>query len=87
MAPPWWTVVASLHISKMQCKNAMDAPVLSSRATVKGEFGTLAAWNPFFDGQAALAAKAEAAFKDSNQVVEELLEKTRRVRLTMVDQV
>eukprot|EP00775_Hariotina_reticulata_P009541 gene9541-9705_t len=47
-------------------------------ATVKGEFGTLASWNPFFDGQAALAAKAEAAFKQSNEVVQEMLEKTRR---------
>lgn len=65
----------------------MDALVLPYRATVKSEFGTLAAWNPIFNGQAALAAKAEAAFRDSNQVVDEMLEKTRRVRLTMVDQV
>eukprot|EP00882_Tetradesmus_deserticola_P011686 GHRQ01012364.1.p1 GENE.GHRQ01012364.1~~GHRQ01012364.1.p1 ORF type:complete len:311 (+),score=127.78 GHRQ01012364.1:1420-2352(+) len=48
------------------------------RATVESEFGKLAAWNPFFDGRAAVEAKAAAALKDSHDVVNELLEKTRK---------
>jgi hypothetical protein len=47
---------------------------------VESEFGKLAAWNPFFDGQAALAAKRAAALQASHEVVSELLEKTRKVR-------
>jgi hypothetical protein len=51
------------------------------RATVESEFGKLAAWNPFFDGQAALAAKRAAALQASHEVVSELLERTRKVSL------
>lgn len=41
----------------------------------------LAAWNPFFDGKAALAKKAAEAAAVSHEVVEELLERTRKVRV------
>ncbi|KAF8059389.1 cypD [Scenedesmus sp. PABB004] len=47
-------------------------------ATVKSEFGQLAAVNPFFDGKAALAAKKAAAVKAAQEVVNELLERTRK---------
>lgn len=48
------------------------------RATVESEFGSLAAWNPFFDGAAALAKKKAAALQASHDVVSELLERTRK---------
>jgi hypothetical protein len=54
--------------------------MITHRATVESEFGKLAAWNPFFDGQAALAAKRAAALAACHEVVSELLEKTRKVR-------
>ena len=38
-----------------------------------------AALNPFFDGKAALSAKAAEAAATSQEVVEELLERTRKV--------
>jgi hypothetical protein len=53
---------------------------LLPRATVESEFGKLAAWNPFFNGAKALEAKRAAALKASHEVVEDLLEKTRKVR-------
>jgi hypothetical protein len=46
---------------------------------VESEFGKLAAWNPFFDGTAALEAKKAAALQASHEVVDELLERTRKV--------
>lgn len=49
------------------------------RATVESEFGKLAAWNPFFNGKAALAAKKAEAVATAQDVVNELLEKTRKV--------
>lgn len=40
-----------------------------------------AAWNPFFNGKAALEAKRVEAARISQEVVEDLLERTRKVRL------
>lgn len=39
------------------------------------------ALNPFFDGKAALSAKAAESARVSQEVVEELLERTRKVRV------
>lgn len=38
-----------------------------------------AAWNPFFNGKAALEAKRVEAARISQEVVEDLLERTRKV--------
>lgn len=38
-----------------------------------------AAWNPFFDGKAALARKMQVSVATSQEVVEDLLERTRKV--------
>jgi hypothetical protein len=38
-----------------------------------------AAWNPLFDGKAALEAKKLEAARTSQEVVEDLLERTRKV--------
>lgn len=40
------------------------------------------ALNPFFDGKAALSAKAAESARISHEVVEELLERTRKVRVS-----
>lgn len=48
------------------------------RATVASEFGRLAAWNPFFDGKAALDAKLDASITACSEIVNDLLERTRK---------
>jgi hypothetical protein len=50
------------------------APCLLPRA-----FCSPAAWNPFFDGKAALARKMAESVATSQEVVEDLLERTRKV--------
>jgi hypothetical protein len=39
------------------------------------------AWNPLFDGKAALEAKKLEAVRTSQEVVEDLLERTRKVSM------